>query len=183
MQIDEILYKIGRNLHGRRGDVRITEQQATKCCTREQRLAQMGNNEETNYGEQLYNVLFEIIGNKKNAIILESLRGENAVLTCLLRNEEELHPSELAEKLSLVPGRMTDILKTLEKKGMIRREPDPDDRRRVLVKITPKGIRDVTERREKVRTQYSGLYQALGLYDTVKLIELLKKLNRYIDEM
>ena len=50
-------------------------------------------------------------------------------------------------------------------------------------KITPKGIRDVTERREKVRTQYSGLYQALGLYDTVKLIELLKKLNRYIDEM
>ena len=53
----------------------------------------MGSNEEANYGEQLYNVLFEIIGNKKNAIILESLRGENAVLTCLLRNEEELHPS------------------------------------------------------------------------------------------
>ena len=135
----------------------------------------MGGSEETNYGEQLYNVLFEIIGNKKNAIILESLRGENAVLTCLLHNEEE--------KLSLVPGRMTDILKTLEKKGMIRREPDPEDRRRVLVRITPKGIRDVTERREKVRTQYSGLYQALGLYDTVKLIELLKKMNRYIDEM
>ena len=125
----------------------------------------MGGSEETNYGEQLYNVLFEIIGNKKNAIILESLRGENAVLTCLLHNEEELHPGELAEKLSLVPGRMTDILKTLEKKGMIQ------------------GIRDVTERREKVRTQYSGLYQALGLYDTVKLIELLKKMNRYIDEM
>ena len=69
----------------------------------------MGGSEETNYGEQLYNVLFEIIGNKKNAIILESLRGENAVLTCLLHNEEELHPGELAEKLSLVPGRMTDI--------------------------------------------------------------------------
>ena len=159
------------------------KQQGWKCGTRDQRFAQMGNNEETNYGEQLYNVLFEIIGNKKNAIILESLRGENAVLTCLLHNEEELHPGELAEKLSLVPGRMTDILKTLEKKGMIRREPDPEDRRRVLVKITPKGVRDVTERREKVRTQYSGLYQALGLYDTVKLIELLKKLNRYIDEM
>ena len=143
----------------------------------------MGGSEETNYGEQLYNVLFEIIGNKKNAIILESLRGENAVLTCLLHNEEELHPGELAEKLSLVPGRMTDILKTLEKKGMIRREPDPEDRRRVLVRITPKGIRDVTERREKVRTQYSGLYQALGLYDTEKLIELMKNMNRYIDEM
>lgn len=143
----------------------------------------MNNKDDTNYGEELYNILFKIVGNKKNAIILESLRGENAVLTCLLRSEEELHPGELAEKLSLVPGRMTDILKTLENKGMICREQDPLDRRKVLIKITPKGIRDVTERREKVRVQYSGLYQALGMYDTVKLIELLKKLNRYFDEM
>lgn len=143
----------------------------------------MSNKDDTNYGEELYNILFQIVGNKKNAIILESLRGENAVLTCLLRSEEELHPGELAEKLSLVPGRMTDILNTLENKGMICREQDPLDRRKVLVKITPKGIRDVTERREKVRMQYSGLYQALGMYDTVKLIELLKKLNRYFDEM
>jgi hypothetical protein len=34
LQIEEILYKIGRNLHGRRGDVRITEQQDRKRCTR-----------------------------------------------------------------------------------------------------------------------------------------------------
>ena len=34
LQIEEILYKIGRNLHGRRGDVRITEQLDRKGCTR-----------------------------------------------------------------------------------------------------------------------------------------------------
>ncbi|MBR0381266.1 MAG: MarR family transcriptional regulator [Eubacterium sp.] len=135
------------------------------------------------YGEQLYNILFQIVGNKKNASLIESLRGENAVLTYLVRHPAEVHPGELAEKLSLVPGRMTDILKTLEKKGMIRREKDPEDRRRVLVMITPKGIRNVTERREQIRIQYSGLYKALGLDDTVKLIELLAKVNRYFDEM
>ena len=135
------------------------------------------------YGEQLYNILFQIVGNKKNASLIESLRGENAVLTYLVRHPAEVRPGELAEKLSLVPGRMTDILKTLEKKGMIRREKDPEDRRRVLVMITPKGIRNVTERREQIRIQYSGLYKALGLDDTVKLIELLAKVNRYFDEM
>ena len=135
------------------------------------------------YGEQLYNILFQIVGNKKNASLIESLRGENAVLTYLVRHPAEVHLGELAEKLSLVPGRMTDILKTLEKKGMIRREKDPEDRRRVLVMITPKGIRNVTERREQIRIQYSGLYKALGLDDTVKLIELLAKVNRYFDEM
>ena len=66
---------------------------------------------------------------------------------------------------------------------MIRRERDPEDRRRVLVRITPKGARSVTERREQIRVQYSGLYEALGLDDTVKLIELLHKVNRYFDEM
>ena len=139
--------------------------------------------EKVSYGEQLYRILFQIVGNKKNASLIESLRGENAVLTWLVRQEEDVHPGDLAEKLSLVPGRMTDILKTLEKKGMIRRERDPEDRRRVLVRITPKGARSVTERREQIRVQYSGLYEALGLDDTVKLIELLHKVNRYFDEM
>ena len=139
--------------------------------------------EKVPYGEQLYSILFQIVGNKKNASLIESLRGENAVLTWLVRQEEDVHPGDLAEKLSLVPGRMTDILKTLEKKGMIRRERDPEDRRRVLVRITPKGARSVTERREQIRVQYSGLYEALGLDDTVKLIELLHKVNRYFDEM
>ena len=139
--------------------------------------------EKVPYGEQLYRILFQIVGNKKNASLIESLRGENAVLTWLVRQEEDVHPGDLAEKLSLVPGRMTDILKTLEKKGMIRRERDPEDRRRVLVRITPKGARSVTERREQIRVQYSGLYEALGLDDMVKLIELLHKVNRYFDEM
>ena len=139
--------------------------------------------EKVPYGEQLYRILFQIVGNKKNASLIESLRGENAVLTWLVRQEEDVHPGDLAEKLSLVPGRMTDILKTLEKKGMIRRERDPEDRRRVLVRITPMGARSVTERREQIRVQYSGLYEALGLDDTVKLIELLHKVNRYFDEM
>ena len=138
---------------------------------------------DTTYGEQLYNILFQIMGNKKNASLIESLRGENAVLTYLVHHSTEIHPSELAEKLSLVPGRMTDILNTLEKKRMIRREKDPEDRRRVLVMITPKGIRNVTERREQIRMQYSGLYEALGLEDMIKLIELLVKVNQYFDEM
>ncbi len=143
----------------------------------------MSTSDEMNYGEQLYNVMFDIVGNKKNAGFIESLRGENAVLTCLLHGQEALHPGELAERLSLVPGRMADILKTLEKKGMIRRDQDPADRRRVLVRITPKGARSVTERREQIRGQYSGLYQALGEEDTVKLIALLRKMSRYFEEM
>lgn len=145
--------------------------------------SEKSNSEGSTYGEQLYRLMFEIVGNKKNAALIESLRGENAVLTYLMRHVEEVHPGDIADTLSLVPGRMTDILKTLEKKGMIRREKDPEDGRRVLVRITPKGRRSVTERREQIREQYSGLYETLGLEDTVRLIELLKKVTVYFNSM
>lgn len=139
---------------------------------------------EEQYGAQLYQVLFDFIGNKKNNLLLESLRGENAVLSHLARytmtaQGQGIHAGDLSDTLSLVPGRMTDILKNLEKKGLIIREKDPDDKRRVLVSITKDGLSYVKNKREQVRVQYSSIYQELGEKDTLKLIELLNKVNAY----
>lgn len=143
----------------------------------------MSLNDEKQYGEELYYALFEMVGNKKNALLLESLRGENAVLTYLVNHREEIHPGTLAEHLSLVPGRTADILKSLEKKGLIIRRKDPEDRRKTIVSITEDGVLYIKERRKRIRDQYSGLYKELGAEDTVKLIELLKKMNNYFEKM
>lgn len=143
----------------------------------------MSLNDENVYGEKLYYALFEMVGNKKNAILLESLRGENAVLTYLVNHRENIHPGTLAEHLSLVPGRTADILKSLEKKGLIVRQKDPEDRRKTIVSITEEGVRYTKNRREKIRDQYSGLYKELGAEDTLKLIELLERMNDYFEKM
>lgn len=143
----------------------------------------MSLNDENVYGEKLYYALFEMVGNKKNAILLESLRGENAVLTYLVNHRENIHPGTLAEHLSLVPGRTADILKSLEKKGLIVRQKDPEDRRKTIVSITDEGVRYTKNRREKIRDQYSGLYKELGAEDTLKLIELLERMNDYFEKM
>ena len=91
-----------------------------------------------------------MVGNKKNALLLESLRGENAVLTYLVNHREEIHPGTLAEHLSLVPGRTADILKSLEKKGLIIRRKDPEDRRKTIVSITEDGVLYIKERRKRI---------------------------------
>ena len=143
----------------------------------------MSLNDENVYGEKLYYALFEMVGNKKNAILLESLRGENAVLTYLVNHRENIHPGTLAEHLSLVPGRTADILKSLEKKGLIVRQKDPEDRRKTIVSITEEGVRYTKNRRKKIRDQYSGLYKELGAEDTLKLIELLERMNDYFEKM
>lgn len=51
------------------------------------------------------------------------------------------YPTELAEDMHLSPAGMTGRLDTLERAGLLRRRPSPDDRRRVVVEITPNGRR------------------------------------------
>lgn len=58
---------------------------------------------------------------------------------------EPLTPSQISERTFAWSGTMTGTLDTLEHKGWVRRLPNPDDRRSVLVEITDEG-RAVTDR-------------------------------------
>jgi DNA-binding MarR family transcriptional regulator len=49
---------------------------------------------------------------------------------------EPLEPSVIAERLMVTTGSMTSLLDNLEKRGLIRRLPHPDDRRKLLIDIT-----------------------------------------------
>lgn len=77
--------------------------------------------------------------------------GEFDVLACLRRSGEpfELTPTALVRQLLLSSGAMTNRLDRLEDLGLIRRRPDPSDRRGVLVALTAKG-------REKIDRAVEG---------------------------
>ena len=48
-----------------------------------------------------------------------------------------LEPTVIAERIMVTTASMTSLLDTLEKRGLVRRLPHPDDRRKLLVDITP----------------------------------------------
>lgn len=50
-------------------------------------------------------------------------------------------PGFLANELDLENSSMTGLLDRLEKKGLILRKPNPNDRRGILIFLTPEGIR------------------------------------------
>ena len=56
-----------------------------------------------------------------------------------------LKPGRLAESVMLTTGGTSNILQRLGAAGLVRREPDPDDRRSSWVCLTPEGV-DLTER-------------------------------------
>jgi DNA-binding MarR family transcriptional regulator len=52
---------------------------------------------------------------------------------------QPLEPSVIAQRRLLTTGSMTSLLDNLEKRGLIERLPHPQDRRKLLIDITPEG--------------------------------------------
>lgn len=50
-------------------------------------------------------------------------------------------PSQIARALHVTPATVTRVVQRMEEAGLLRREPDPDDSRRVLLHLTPKARR------------------------------------------
>jgi DNA-binding MarR family transcriptional regulator len=73
-------------------------------------------------------------------------RPEFDVLATLRRSGEpyELSPGALAASMMLSSGGTTARLDRLERAGLVERRPAPDDRRGVLVRLTPGG-REIIE--------------------------------------
>lgn len=69
-------------------------------------------------------------------------RGEFDVLATLRRSGEPftLSPRQLSATLMLTTGGMTGRLDKLERAGLLRRSPDPHDRRGLRVTLTEEGL-------------------------------------------
>jgi DNA-binding MarR family transcriptional regulator len=76
--------------------------------------------------------------------------------------ERPLRTGELAQRCLLTPPAMTELIDSLVRDGLVRREDDPSDRRAVLVALTPLGRREA----EKYRQVFTSvLAEAVGELD------------------
>lgn len=104
--------------------------------------------------------------------------GEFDVLATLRRSGApyRLRPTELYQSLMISSGGLTDRLARLVKRGLIRRKPDAQDRRSLLVELTDKG-RTLIEAAfvEDMQTE-RALTAALSATERDQLAHLLQKL-------
>lgn len=100
-------------------------------------------------------------------------RGQGRILK-LLAQQDQLTQKELQEYLDIQSGSISEIISKLELKGMLTREKDESDRRKVILKITEEG-REKVENCSKEEKR-KDLYTALNEEEKNTLKELLKKL-------
>jgi DNA-binding MarR family transcriptional regulator len=84
-------------------------------------------------------------------------------------------PGHLAEHLDLSSGAMTNRLDRLEEAGLIKRLPDPSDRRGVRVELTPAGRKIYKESTRTQATKEGLIASALNERERDQLNALLRR--------
>ena len=106
--------------------------------------------------------------------------GDYKVLNTLSQIGEPFRstPGRLAKRMELSSGAMTNRLDRMEEAGLIRRLPDPGDRRSVVVEVTEHG-HETIQKAIGVQAQKEALFAAaLDPKEKERLNSLLRKLMR-----
>ena len=88
----------------------------------------------------------------------------------------ELSPGRLLRETLVTSGTMTNRVDRLAARGLVERYPDPDDRRGVIVRLTPDGKTAVDGAFEALITAESRLLADLPPRERARLAALLRTL-------
>ncbi|MER9881767.1 MULTISPECIES: MarR family transcriptional regulator [unclassified Mesorhizobium] len=104
--------------------------------------------------------------------------GEFDVLATLRRSGPPyaLTPTALYEATMVTSGAMTNRLDRLEKSGLIKRGPHPDDRRGIVVQLTEKGLALIDEAVAAHVANEHQILSGLARSEQIMLARLLEKL-------
>ena len=105
--------------------------------------------------------------------------GWHDVLATLRRSGPpyRLRPSDFTGSLMLTSSGTTKRLDRLEQAGLIRRDPDPQDRRGVLITLTPTGIELIDGLTAAHMANEARILGALTEAERERLAGLLRKLQ------
>ncbi len=90
--------------------------------------------------DALDNMIFEHTFQKKILSRFKELSKNQPMVIKIIGMESEIMPSTIGNYTGMEKSSLTRMIDDLEKKGMVFRKNDPEDRRKVLVSLTDKGM-------------------------------------------
>ena len=125
--------------------------------------------------------LLEVVGAQMEARIATTARGHglsHAALNALAVIEgadEPITPGEIGAAMHITSGSITSVVDTLVRKGLAERSAHGDDRRKVLVEVTPAGGALLDELLPEVQVLVRVLLADLSERQQQTLADLLDK--------
>ncbi|MEG1503352.1 MAG: MarR family transcriptional regulator [Enterococcus sp.] len=115
--------------------------------------------------------------------IEKSSKGASIVIKVLDRLGEPTNPKYLADTSNLSTARIAAVLNNLEKRGLVIRTMDPDDRRRINVSLTEAGKKAAKSEKQEMRAKIIQVFELMGEEDTKKYLELTAKFVGYSQKL
>lgn len=101
----------------------------------------------------------------------------------VLMKSGPLSISDIGRSLYISKPYMTALIDSLMEKALIERENDPDDRRVIIITITPRGKKHLQRAFEVYKTDVKKLLAGLGSEDIEQLCTSLEHLQKILGKL
>ena len=128
-------------------------------------------------------MFFKKIAASKNAELKELSKNQPAALM-IIGLEKEIMPSTIGIYMGMDRSSLSRMVDSLEEKGLVRRNNDPEDRRKVLVSLTEKGEKCseiLNKISEEMSVELLGLAGEQDFRDFENSLETMLRVLRKID--
>ena len=120
---------------------------------------------------------YHMIWHSKNVGDFDPRRGQGRILTAL-KKMSGVNQRELAFILDIRPQSLGELLQKLEQNGYIKRRPDEEDKRAMIVELTEKG-RDLKFQ----RPDYNEILNCLDDVEQENLKSCLNKISARLENL
>ena len=115
---------------------------------------------------------------------LKELNKNQPLVIMLIGLVKEIMPSTIGTYVGMDRSSLSRMVDSLEEKGFVRRNNDPEDRRKVLVSLTEKGERcyeSLNKISEEMAAEILGMGEEQDFRDFEKSLETMLRVLRKID--
>lgn len=103
--------------------------------------------------------------------------GMRAILLYLAAGEEDVTASMISEYMKVSTARVTVLLKKMEAKGLIGKERDPEDNRRVKVTLSDRGRELATQVQERIDMHVASMIDQIGMERMQEFAAIAKEIQ------
>ena len=129
--------------------------------------------------DALDNLIFEQTFQKKIIGKFKELSKNQPMVIKIIGMEDEIMPSTIGKYTGMEKSSLTQMVDDLEKKGIVFRKTDPENRRKVLVSLTDKGLECYNYFNE-IADELLGLVDEKDLEDYVQSLETMVMILRKV---
>ena len=114
--------------------------------------------------------------------ISDSLRGELFALQFIAMHDGPVLPGEISDEMEISSARIAATLNSLERKGLITRRIDANDRRRILVELTSEGVSQTKANSHELIANIMQMLSLLSEEDAREYVRITSILARKVEQ-